>query len=695
MPQLLLELLSEEIPARMQTRAGENLARLLDEALREAGLAFGDIEIVTGPRRLAAVIVDLPGASPDVSEERKGPRVGAPDRAIEGFLRGAGLDSLEQCETRSDKKGDYYVAVIDKPGRATPKILAEAIPEICRKFPWPKSMRWGDRSERWVRPLRRILCLYDGEVVPFSFAGVESGDLTEGHRVMGPGPFRVADYASYREALEGEGRIVLDRAARRARIDEGARTLCEAAGLSLIEDDGLLEENAGLAERPVPLLGEMDPDFLALPPEVIRLTMAKHQKYFVVEDPKTGGLAPNFVCVADLEPSDGGAAVAAGNARVLAARLEDARFFWDEDRKRTLADRVGDLDSVVFHRKLGSVKDKAERVAALARKLAPKVDADPDRAERAARLAKADLTTQMVIEFTNLQGVMGRYYALEDGEDAAVADAIRDHYRPQGPSDAVPSEPVSVAVALADKLDTLVGFWAIDEKPTGSKDPYALRRAALGVIRLQLENGLKLWLHGIVENHYDRIRTIPALDDAARSELAGDLDNFIADRLEVALRDQGLRHDHISAAYDAAVRHAPIILIVKRVEALQAFLATEEGENLLAVYKRATSILDKEEFVGGAVDLDLLDEPGEEALYEAIEPARRAVDQAIANEDFEAAMAAIAPLRSAIDAFFDHVTVNADDPALRTNRLRLLSQIRESLRAVADFDRIESRSERA
>ncbi|WP_022698847.1 glycine--tRNA ligase subunit beta [Euryhalocaulis caribicus] len=695
MPQLLLELFSEEIPARMQGQAARDLTRLMTEALEKAGVKPAAVQSFAGPRRLTLVIDDLPGATPDVREERKGPRVGAPDKAVEGFLRSAGLESLDSCETREDKKGDFYVAIIEKPGRKLPDVIAEIAPEICRSFPWPKSMRWGGRSERWVRPLRRILCLFDGAVVPFEFAGVKSGNVTEGHRVHGPGPFEVSDFASYRKTLETDGHVLLDAADREARIAEGVAAICKEAGLDWVEDSALLAENAGLAEWPNPILGTFGEKFLDLPDEAIRLTMGKNQKYFAVADPKTGQLAPRFIAVADLNPSDGGGASIKGYERVLTARLEDARFFWEEDLKRPLDQRVDDLENVVFHRKLGSVKDKAERVAALAKELAPVVGADPDQAERAAMLAKADLTTQMVIEFTDLQGVMGWYYARKFNEPDAVANAIREHYKPQGPSDEVPTEPVSVAVALADKLDTLVSFWAIDEKPTGSKDPYALRRAALGVIRLVLENGCRLYLNSLVQGLLGRNRyTGDAFPYEWLEPTKADLLAFFADRLKVALREQGIRHDLIDAVF--ALGEDDLVAIVKRVEALQSFLATEDGENLLAGYTRAANILKAEEKKGfegaGAPDGSNLPEPQEKALYDALQHAKPSAEAAIEAEDFEGAMAAIAPLRARIDDFFDAVTVNAEDEGLRRNRLLLLGQIRESLRAVADFDRIESRA---
>ncbi len=496
MSELLFEIFCEEIPARMQPRAEADLEKLLGEKLKAAGLAWSSLTTFAGPRRLGLVIDGLPVKTEDVREERKGPRVDAPEKAIEGFLRGAGVASLDQCEQREDKKGTFWVAIIEKPGRTTADVIAEAIPEVMKAFPWPKSMKFGEgeMTQRWVRPLQRLLCLFDGEVVDFEVFGIRAGNVTEGHRRMGRGPFTITDYAQYTKVLREEGHVIQSRAEREAIILEGARKVCSDAGLELVEDAGLLTEVAGLVEWPVPLLGEMDPDFLDLPPEVITLTMKTHQKYFAVKKPGEAGVTSKFVCVANQVAPDGGKAIAAGNARVLSARLSDARHFWDNDRKTPLSEMAKGLCKVTFHEKLGTVADKVERVAALARELAPVVGADPDLAEKAARLAKADLVSEMVYEFPELQGAMGRYYALDQGEDAAVADAIKDHYKPQGPSDEVPTAPVSAAVALADKLDTLVGFWAIDDLPTGSKDPFALRRAALGVIRLALENNIRMEL---------------------------------------------------------------------------------------------------------------------------------------------------------------------------------------------------------
>lgn len=516
MSELLFEIFCEEIPARMQPRAEIDLDRLVSEKLKAAGLAWSSLTTFAGPRRLGLVIEGLPERTADVREERKGPRVDAPEKAVEGFLRGAGVASLEQCERHEDKKGEFWVAVIEKPGRATAEVVAEALPAVMKEFPWPKSMKFGEgeKVQRWVRPVQRLMCLFGGEVVDFEVFGIATGNLTEGHRRMGRGPFEISDFAQYTKVLRKEGHVVQSRTEREAIVLEGARKVCADAGLELVEDAGLLTEVAGLVEWPVPILGEMDPDFLDLPPEVVTLTMKTHQRYFAVRDPETGELAPNFVVVANQVAPDGGKAIAAGNARVLSARLSDARHFWDNDRKTPLSEMAKGLEKVTFHEKLGTVADKVERVAALARELAPVVGADPDMAEKAARLAKADLVSEMVYEFPELQGAMGRYYALDQGEAPEIADAIRDHYKPQGPSDEVPTAPVSAAVALADKLDTLVGFWAIDEKPTGSKDPFALRRAALGVIRILLETKQRLNLQQLVDKHFDRSRYLLLLSNS-------------------------------------------------------------------------------------------------------------------------------------------------------------------------------------
>lgn len=742
MAELLLELFSEEIPARMQAKAEADLLAGLTQRLKDAGLGWKAAFAVSGPRRLTAVIEGLDARSADVREEKKGPKVGAPEQAIAGFLRGAGLASIDQAEIVSDpKKGDFYVAYISTPGRDAKDVIAEAVPDIVKTFHWPKSMRTADGDLRWVRPLQRIICLLDGAVVPFEVGGVASGNLTEGHRVHGRGPYTVKSWADYKKQLEGKGHVILSRADRRTRILEGIADVCSKAGLELVPDEGLLEEVTGLAEWPVVVLGQMDPSFLDLPPEVIKLSMRTHQKYFAVRRPGTDGLAPNFIVAANISASDGGAKIAEGNARVLSARLSDARFFWEKDKATPLEVMGEKLKTIAFKEELGSLGDKVERVAALARELAPKVGADPDLAERAARLAKADLVSEMVGEFPELQGVMGRYYALAAGEKPNVADAIRDHYKPQGPSDAVPTEPVAVAVALADKLDTLVGFWAIDEKPTGSKDPFALRRAALGVVRILLEKEVRLRLVvGVGAKPWSRIMSkiavkpyvgaiegmknltasgfkaefVRSLSEAAAKEaqdsvfnetsvrneynrafeLTLDLLSFFADRLKQVLRDQGKRHDLIDAVF--ALGEDDLVLIVKRVEALGAFLETEDGATLLAGYKRAANILKAEEKKGAlpeklSVDPALVAKgpAAEQALWKAVTAAEAALEAPLAKEDFAGAMRVLAGLRAPVDAFFEAVMVNDPDAAIRANRLALLVAVRGALHKVADFSKIE------
>jgi glycyl-tRNA synthetase beta chain len=742
MSELLFEIFCEEIPARMQPRAEADLEKLLGDKLKAAGLAWSSLTTFAGPRRLGLVIEGLPVKTADVREERKGPRVGAPDKAVEGFLRGAGVASLDQCEKREDKKGEFWVAIIEKPGRTTADVIAEAIPEVMKAFPWPKSMKFGEdeKAQRWVRPIQRLLCLFDGQVVDFEVFGIRSGNVTEGHRRMGRGPFMITDYAQYTKVLREEGHVIQSRAEREALILDGARKVCTDAGLELVEDAGLLTEVAGLVEWPVPLLGEMDPDFLDLPPEVITLTMKTHQKYFAVKKPGEPGVTSKFVCVANQVAPDGGKAIAAGNARVLSARLSDARHFWDNDRKTPLSQMAAQLSKVTFHEKLGTVADKVERVAALARELAPVVGADPELAEKAARLAKADLVSEMVYEFPELQGAMGRYYALDQGEDVAVADAIKDHYKPQGPSDVVPTAPVSAAVALADKLDTLVGFWAIDEKPTGSKDPFALRRAALGQYRLSIAVDARLSLYQAVwlvqllleiqdhrkfldafeawesENSGEadsvdfrlsdaeaRLRAFsfagaddgrPEFESEFKAKQADDLLAFFADRLKVHLRDEGIRHDVIDAVF--ALGDDDLVRVTAKARALQAFLDTDDGAALLAGFNRAANILKAEEKKSGESydadpDADYLagaPEADEKALIAALTQADPVVESALEKEDFTAAMAALAGMRAPIDAFFENVTVNTDDERLRRNRLLLLSRIRTAVCAVADFDKI-------
>jgi glycyl-tRNA synthetase beta chain len=685
MAELLLELFSEEIPARMQARAREDLARLLGNALGEAGLEFNEIKTFATPRRLTTVVEGLPARSPDIREERKGPRVDAPDAAIKGFLKSMGLASADQAERRDDKKGAYYVALLERPGHATAEVIAEIMPELVKSFPWPKSMRWGCGRLRWVRPLQSIICLLDGKVVPFEVHGIRSGKETRGHRFMAHEPFKVRRFKDYEEKLR-DAKVILDGDERARIILEGARKAAAKEGLTLLEDEALLAENAGLTEWPVVLLGSFDEEFLSVPPEVLATSMKAHQKCFSLRK-KDGALANRFIVVANLEARDKGNAIVAGNERVIRARLADAKFFFEQDRKVMLPDRVPKLKEIVFHEKLGSQYERVQRVWRLARELAPLVDADPDLAERAAILAKADLVSLMVGEFPELQGVMGRYYALDQEEIEAVADAIAAHYRPLGPSDDVPRDPVAIAVALADKLDMLVGFWAIDEKPTGSKDPYALRRAALGVIRIVLENDLRLRLKEYLLTHQATAKFDPAVHN-----LADRLLSFFADRLKVHLRDQGARHDLVDAVF--ALGGDDLLIIVRRVEALGRFLDTEDGEHLLIGAKRAINILRIEEKKDSRTydespDPTLFKRPEEKALAKAVDAVEKASAAAITREDFEAAMAEMAKLRTPVDEFFDHVTVNATDPGLRANRLRLLNRIRATTLTVADFSKIE------
>jgi len=695
MPQLLLEFFSEEIPARMQARAEADLERLLTEKLTGAGFLPEAVKAFSTPRRLAVVAEGLPAKQPDVREERKGPRVGAPEKALEGFLRGAGLKSIDEAAIQKDPKGDFYVAKIEKKGRETAAVIAEIVPEIVRAFPWPKSMRSGSSDLYWVRPLQSILCAFDGETVEIALDGVPSGRSTEGHRFHAPGRFEVRRFDDYRDELKKRF-VILEREERKAIIAREAKTLCEARNLELVDDAGLLEEVAGLSEWPVVVMGDMDPAFLDLPGEVIRLTMRTHQRYFAVRDPKSKKLAPHFITVANIEASDGGKEIARGNAKVLSARLNDARFFWDLDKSKGLedAERIAKLDKIVFHQKLGSIGDKVRRIEALAVELAPIVGADVDLVRRAAQLCKRDLVTETVGEFPELQGQIGRQLAEIAGEKASVAVAIEDHYRPLGPNDRVPTDKVAVCVALADKLDSLAGFWAVNEKPTGSSDPYALRRASLGLVRIILTSKTRMPLD-------ERLRAAFAQFSMARPQGGGYLDlrsdllSFIAERLKVQLREQGLRHDLVDSVF--ALFENDLVRIVARVEALDGFLKTEDGKNLLAGYKRAANILAAEDKKGALKDVDfaapvdakLLAEPAEKALHAALEKAAPAAKKAVEKEDFAAAMTALAGLRAPVDAFMTDVLVNAEDKAVRANRLKLLNRIRDSLAAVADCSKIE------
>jgi glycyl-tRNA synthetase beta chain len=704
MPDFLLELFSEEIPARMQVQAALDLKRLVADALAEQNL-FGDSagSFVT-PRRLALHIEGLPARQRDRREVKKGPRVDAPEAAVNGFLKSAGLASIAEAQIEKDpKKGDFYVATIERPGRDTADVLAEILPPILKSFPWPKSMRWGAASARtdsfrWVRPLHAILATFgpeaeEPETVRFSVAGIDAGNHTFGHRFMAPDAIRVRRFEDYVNSLE-KTKVVLDRARRRDIILYDARNLAHAQGLELIEDAALLEEVAGLVEWPVVLIGTFEEAFLFLPPEVIQATIRTHQKCFVLRSAATGELANKFVVVANIAAPDGGAAIAAGNGRVVRARLADAKFFYETDLQVRLEDRLPKLNEIVFHDKLGSQGERVERLVSLAGAIAPFVGADTDAAARAALLAKADLTTEMVGEFPELQGVMGKYYALAEGEPKAIAAAIEDHYRPQGPQDSIPTEPIAVAVALADKFDTLVGFFAIGERPTGNKDPFALRRAALGIIRLVLENELRLPIRDVTRltfTHYRRLNgALPG------QELSAQVLNFFADRLKVYLRDKGSRHDLIDAVF-ALEDQDDLLLIVRRVEALGRFLETEDGNNLLIGHRRAANILRAEEKKTGAEEARSyaaaflpahLVANEEKVLAQSLAGAASEAAKAIAAEDFEGAVQALSLLRAPVDAFFDRVTVNAEDPDLRLNRLRLLNGLREAVHKVADFSKI-------
>ena len=682
MSELLVELLSEEIPARMQDRARRDFERLVLDALKEADLEHGPLRAFATPRRIALVVEGLPERQPDRTEERKGPRVGAPDRAIEGFLKAAGLGSLGECERRQQGKAEFWFAVRSVPGRPAREVLAEIVADAVGRLAWPKSMRWGDAPLRYVRPLRGVLALFGGEPLP---GGVEIGGTegrlefsacTQGHRFMAPAAFTVAGFADYEAKLRAAF-VLIDAEERMARIRDGAP---EGARLS----ERLLAENAGLTEWPAPGVGDFDPAFLELPPEVLVTSMESHQRYFPVED-ESGGLAPRFLFVANIEAPDGNAAVRAGNERVLRARLADAKFFWTRDRTRRLEDRVPALDAVVFHAKLGSVGDKVRRLEGLADRLAPFVPgADPALCRQAVRLAKADLVTGMVGEFPELQGLMGRYYALGEGLDAEVADALAAHYRPQGPGDEAPGAPVSMVAALADKFDTLAGFFSIDERPTGSRDPFALRRAALGIVRIVLEGGLRLPLRPAIA---------AALEGYGADSGGEALFAFFEDRLKAHLRERGARHDLVSAVF-ALGNEDDLTRLMARVSFLERFVDEEDGANLLTAYKRAGSILAIEEkkdsaSYGTEADPAAFAVEAERALHEALARAGAAASRAVEAEDFSAATQALAALRAPVDRFFDEVTVNADDAALRVNRLRLLAGIRAATAGVADFSRIE------
>jgi glycyl-tRNA synthetase beta chain len=702
MPDLLLELFSEEIPARMQAKAADDLRRMVTDKLVAEGLVYEGAKAFATPRRLTLTVHGVPARQSDLKEERKGPRVGGPEAAIAGFLKATGLASLDEAKIQRDpKKGDFYIALIEKPGRATIDVLADMLPVIIRTFPWPKSMRWGERSARpgalqWVRPLHKIVATFgleteEPDVVKFAVDGIEAGQTTFGHRFMAPAPISVRRFEDYEAKLQA-AKVVLDPQARKDIILADARQLAFAQGFELVEDQVLLDEVAGLVEWPVVLMGSFDKEFLSIPGEVIRATIRNNQKCFVVSDPKTGKLTNKFILTANIEASDGGKAIVAGNERVIRARLSDAKFFYETDLKTKLEDRLPKFEKIVFHEKLGTQARRIERIVLSAADIAPDVGADLEKAKRAAHLAKADLLTEVVGEFPELQGLMGKYYALAQGEDPSVAAACEEHYKPQGPNDRVPSDPVSVAVALADKIDTLVGFWAIDEKPTGSKDPYALRRAALGVIRIAIEREINLVPRSLLET---RIKWVRAdLSDTEISEIGDSFRRFFEDRLTVQLRDQGARHDLVAAVLDLGGNEIGLLSIVRRVEALGKFLDTDDGKNLLAGTKRAANILRIEEkkdgkVYDGAPDPALYSLDEEKTLAKAVDEVKAEAGAAVASEDFTGAMSALAKLRPAVDAFFEHVKVNDDDAAVRENRLKLLNEIRAATRAVADFSKIQ------
>jgi glycyl-tRNA synthetase beta chain len=702
-PDLLLELFSEEIPARMQAKAADDLRRMVTDRLVAEGLVYEGAKAFATPRRLTLTVHGIPARQSDLKEERKGPRVGGPEAAIAGFLKATGLASLDQAKIQRDpKKGDFYIALIEKPGRATLDVLVDMLPVIVRTFPWPKSMRWGERSARpgalqWVRPLHCIVATFgmeteEPEVVKFAIDGIDAGQTTYGHRFMAPAAIQVRRFEDYETKLAA-AKVVLDPARRKDVILADAKQLAFAQGFELVEDQVLLDEVAGLVEWPVVLMGSFDKEFLSIPGEVIRATIRNNQKCFVVSDPKTGKLTNKFILTANIEASDGGKAIVAGNERVIRARLSDAKFFYETDLKTKLEDRLPKFESIVFHEKLGTQGERIARIERLAAEIALLVGADVEKAKRAAKLAKADLLTELVGEFPELQGLMGKYYARAQGEDASVAAASEEHYKPQGPNDRVPTDPVSVAVALADKLDLLVCFWEIGETPTGSKDPFALRRAALGVIRIILENKIPLSLRGLAEWHWKNILGKNYFDVADKID---SLMVFFEDRLTVQLRDQKARHDLVAAVLDAGslVKGDSILSLVNRVEALGVFLSTDDGRNLLAGTKRASNILRIEEkkdgvLYLGAPDDDQYRQDEERLLDAAIIDAQAAASAAVAREDFAAAMSAMAQLRPAVDAFFDKVKVNDDDPKVRENRLKLLNEIRAATRAVADFSKIQ------
>jgi len=678
MAQLLLELFSEEIPARMQARAADDLRRLVEVGLTKAGLSWDTSNAYVTPRRLCLVVDGLPEKQPDVREEKKGPQTSAPEQALKGFVGSLGNMSLDDCEQREIKGKTFYVAVIEKKGLPTADVLVAILGGAFDALPWPKSMRWGRGTKRWVRPLHNILALFDGNVVNVAYEAIEANSQTFGHRFLNPGALTISDFADYKAKLK-KAHVMLDPADRKASIVIQAEQLAADMGLTLRVDEGLLQEVTGLVEWPVVLLGHIDASFMNLPPEVLTDTLKVHQKYFTLLK-ADGSLAPNFITVANQVAPDGGKAITAGNERVLRARLSDAKFFWDQDRKVTLESRIPKLKDIVFHAKLGTVAEKVERLKTLAGVLAEFTGADKAQAERAASLCKCDLMTGMVYEIPEVQGVIGRYYALNDGEAPEVANAISEHYSPAGPGDSCPTAPVSVAVSMADKIDTLVGFWTIDEKPTGSKDPFALRRAALGVIRLIIENKLRLGLLGV-------------FGKAGGEDIASNLVAFFADRLKVHLKSEGVRHDLIDAVF-ALGGEDDLVRLLARVEALSAFVGSDDGANLLTAHKRAANILRIEEkkdgvHYSGAPDASLFQQDEERALFDALSGAGESGQTLARAEKFVDAMAALAKLRSPLDHFFDKVMVNVEDKNIRSNRLLLLSQILMVMGEIADFSKIE------
>ena len=749
MPDLLIELFSEEIPARMQAKAADDLKKLMTDGLVDAGLTYAAAQAFSTPRRLALAIDGLTAESPTVREERKGPRTDAPEKAIEGFLRGAGV-TRDDLEVRDDKKGQVYFAKIEKPGRAASEIISETLEKTVRNFPWPKSMRWGTGSMRWVRPLHSIVCVLSDEtgaqIVPVDIDGIQAGDITKGHRFMGPEAFRVVGFDDYEAKLK-RSKVILNAEERAETIWHDATNMAFAAGLEVVDDKGLLKEVAGLVEWPVVLMGTINEEFLELPPEVLQTSMKEHQKFFSVRNPKTGRIE-RFITVANRETTDNGATILAGNQKVLSARLADAKFFWENDlrvaKSQNMQPWLDSLSNVTFHNKLGSQRDRIERISALSRKLAAVTEVDPKLAEQAAEIAKADLSSEMIYEFPELQGLMGRYYAKAAGFPDEAAAACEEHYQPLGPSDDVPELPVSATVALADKLDTLTGFWAIDEKPTGSKDPFALRRAALGVIRIILAKDLRLSLdhyidgqllvhkiaahkagddekglkalestldeiadHGVFGAAFrmvlDRLDGDDAPDMSEGSPLrtvgdqlpdaSTDLLAFFHDRLKVYLRDQGIRHDVIDACL-AMPGYDDLALLVRRATALSETLRTEDGENLIQTFRRANNILTQAEEKDGVeysygADVKFSETDEEKALFAALDAAEKAIEPAMEAEDFSSAMTSMAGLRAPADAFFEAVQINSDNPVIRRNRLNLLSRIRQICLSVADLTKIE------